>query len=91
MVLHAGEESVQDGREDKGDGGDGDDGEGGPEDQGVPLPQPELTNEGEGRGACAVQELVGGERHGLGVEESGAESDEGDDQCELEGVGDVVG
>lgn len=90
MVLHASEEAVQEGCEDQGDRGDGDDGECGPQDEGVPLPQPELADEGEGCGACAVEELVGGERHGLGVEETGAEADEGDDQRQLQGIGDVV-
>ena len=82
---------MQKGREGERDGGDGDGGECRPEDEGVPLPQPKLADEGDGCGVCCVEELAGGERHGLGVEDAGAESDEGDDQGELQGVGDVVG
>ena len=40
--------------------------------------------------ARCVEELVGGEWHGCGVEDVAAESDEGDDEDDLKGVGEVI-
>lgn len=90
VVLDSFQEISQDRGERKGDKGDGDSCQNGPDDGGMPLPAPELTREGDGVGAGGVEELIGGERHGLGVEETAAGADEGDDEEELEGVDDVV-
>lgn len=55
------------------------------------LPEPELADQGEWCLAGGVDEFFGGEWHWSCVEETAAEADEGDDQDELERVGEVVG
>jgi len=61
-----------------------------PEEESVPLPEPELAGEGQGMFAGGVEEFVRGERHGRGVEDSAGDVDEGDDQEKLERIDDVV-
>ncbi len=56
----------------------------------MPLPEPDLTGEGYGAGACCGEEGLGGERHGCGAEGSAAKVDEGEDEEEFEGVDGVV-
>ena len=56
----------------------------------MPLPEPELADEGDGMLAGAVDEFVRRERHGGGVEDAAGDADEGDDQNQLQGVDDVV-
>lgn len=56
----------------------------------MPLPEPELADEGDGMLAGAADEIVRRERHGCCVEDAAGETDEGDDQNQLQGVDDVV-
>jgi hypothetical protein len=69
---------------------DGNDGDCGPKKEGMPLPLPELTGEGEGMFAGGVEELVRRERHGCGVEDSAGDADERDDQKEFERIHNVI-
>lgn len=86
----AGEQAAQDGCERERDGGDCDEGEDGPEEEGVPLPLPELAGESDRVLARRFEELPCGQRHGRGVEDAAGEPDEGDDQQELDRIDDVV-
>jgi hypothetical protein len=56
----------------------------------MPLPEPELADEGDGMLAGAVDEFVRRERHRCGVEDAAGKTDEGDDQNQFERVDDVV-
>ena len=56
----------------------------------MPLPEPELSRERDGMFAGSVEEFVGRERHGRGVEESAGDVDERNDQYEFERIDDVV-
>ena len=58
MVLDSGEETAEDGRESEGDGWDEDYAKDGPENDGVTLPEPKLSDEGEWGLACVVEELA---------------------------------
>jgi hypothetical protein len=69
---------------------DGDDGDRGPEQEGMPLPEPELSGEGERMFAGGVEEFVRRERHGRGVEDPAGDVDEWNDQEELERIDDVI-
>ena len=69
---------------------DSDGGENGPEQEGVPLPEPELAGEGEWVFTRGVEEFVRGERHGRSVEDSAGDVDEWNDQDKLERIDDVV-
>lgn len=55
------------------------------------LPRPELAGEGDGVVAGGVNQRFGGEGHGCGAEDDVAEADEGDQEQQFEGVGEVVG
>jgi hypothetical protein len=90
VVLDADQELAQDWRESEGEEGNPYGGDGGPEQGGMPLPEPELADERDGMGASGVEEVVRGERHGCGVEDAAADMNEGDDQDELKRVDDVV-
>jgi hypothetical protein len=90
MAFDAVEQAAEEWGEGEGQKGDGDCGEDGPDDEGMPLPAPELAGESDGVFAGGVEELAGGERHGRGVEEAVAEADEGDDEDQLQRVDDVV-
>lgn len=59
MCCHAGEQPVEDWRQDEGQERDGDGCEDRPEDKGVPLPEPETASEFEGMFASSAKELVG--------------------------------
>ena len=84
------QKAAEDRREREGDDGDSDCGEDGPEEECVPLPEPELAGEGEGVLAGGVEEFVRGERHRRGVEDAAGDADERDDQDQLERIDDVV-
>jgi hypothetical protein len=64
VVLHADEEFAEERGEGERDEGNRDGGDGGPEEEGVPLPVPELAGEVEWALAGGAKEFVGGERHG---------------------------
>ncbi len=91
VVLDADEEAAEEGSERKGDDGDGDDGEAEPEGEGMPLPLPELMAERDGVGAGCVNQRLGGEGHGGGVEDCGTETDEWNDEQDFEGIDEVIG
>ena len=59
VVLDPGEETPEDRGKDQSDEGHGDGGDGGPEDKGVPLPEPEAANEFDRRGARLMEEETG--------------------------------
>jgi len=90
MMLDAGqklaEERSQGERKDR----DADYGKDGPEQKGVPLPEPELADEREGMLVGGVEELVRRQGHGRGVEDAAGDADEGDDEDDLERIDDVV-
>ena len=56
----------------------------------MPFPEPELARECEGMLAGGVEEFVGRERHGCGVEDSAGDADERNYEEELERIDDVV-
>jgi hypothetical protein len=91
VVPYAVEEAAEDGRQGERDGRGKDGGEDGPDDEGVALPQTELADQGERGRTGGVEEFPGCEGQGGGVEEAAAEAEEGDDQDELQRVGEVVG
>lgn len=70
--------------------GDGYCGEDGPEQEGVPLPEPELAGEGKGTFSGGAEEFTRRERHGCGVEDAAGDADKRDDEYELERIDDVV-
>ena len=90
VSAHPVEEAAQYRRECQRYRRDSDGGENGPEQEGVPLPEPELAGEGEWVFTRGVEEFVRGERHGRSVEDSAGDVDEWDDQDKLERIDDVV-
>jgi hypothetical protein len=84
------EQATQDGYECKGDERNCDGGEQEPEEEGVPLPQPEPAGEVERVFAGGVKELVRRERHGRGAEDAAGDVDERNDQDDLERIDDVI-
>ena len=72
-----------------GEDGDGDGGDHGPDDQGVPLPLPDVAEEAEGV-VAEVLELLAVHGEAVGVEEVDAELNEREEEQEVEG-GDGVG
>ncbi len=69
--------------------GHGDGGDDAPDDEGVPLPLPDIADEAEGV-VAEVFELLAGEREAVGVEEVDAELNEGDEEEQVERGDDVV-
>jgi hypothetical protein len=90
VVFDADEQLAEEGRESEGEERNREGCDGGPEQGGVPLPEPELADKLDRMFAGAVEEFAGGERHGRGVEEMAGDTDEGDDQDQLKRVDDVV-
>jgi hypothetical protein len=87
---HSVEETAQDWRQCQSEHRDRYGGEDRPEQERVPLPQPELTGQIERMFSRSVKEFIYGERHRRGVEDSAGCVDEWDDQDEFEWVDDVV-
>jgi hypothetical protein len=90
VVLDALEEVAEEWGECERDDRDGERCEGGPEEECVPLPQPELAGEGDGVLAGGAKEFAWGKRHGRGVEDPAGQVNEGDDEDELKRVDDVI-
>ena len=90
MMLDAGQQPAEERSEGEREDRDAEGGKDGPEEKGVPLPQPELADEREGMVVGGVEELVCRQRHGRGVEDAAGDADEGDDEDDLEWIDDVV-
>ena len=61
-----------------------------PEQEGMPLPEPELTDKVERMLARGVEELARGERHWRGVEYAAGGVNERDHQDDFERIHDVI-
>lgn len=90
MALDTLQERAQHRGKGQGDKRDGNRGEDGPEDEGVPLPEPKLAGEFDGAVAGGVEEFCGREGHGRGVEDATPDPDEWNDEDQFERVDDVV-
>jgi len=83
MALDAEKEFAEERRKCKGNERDCDGSDAGPDDEGVPLPMPELTCECDGVCARRFEQGFGRERYRLGVEDEAAETHERNYEQEL--------
>ncbi len=81
MAAHEDYEGAADVDREQGHGDGGDDG---PDDEGVPLPLPDVADETPGM-VAEVLDLAAAEWEAAGVEEIDAELDEGDEEKEMDG------
>jgi hypothetical protein len=90
MTVDSHQQTAEKRGEREGDEGNAEGGDGAPEKEGVPLPEPEVTDEGDGVFAGDVEEFGRGEGQAAGVKDMGGDVDERDDEQKLQRIDDVV-